>query len=75
MAPRNFEPPELFQMWREPLCIEQDKLARAQTFHQRHKRNLGRIGYAMKHRFAKERTADCDAVKAASERVLFPSFN
>jgi hypothetical protein len=49
MAPRNLQPAKLLQMRGEPLCVEQDELARAQTFHQRYERNLGRIGHAMKH--------------------------
>ena len=71
MAPRNLDPAKLLQMGREPLRVEQDELARAQMFHERHERNLGRIGHAMKHRFAKERAADCDAVKAAGELFSF----
>ena len=75
MAPRNLDPAKLLQMGREPLRVEQSETAAAQTFHQRYERNLGRIGHAMKHRFAKERSADCDAVQAAGERVFFPSFD
>ncbi len=49
MAPRNLYPAKLLQMGREPLRVEQDEFARAQMFHERHERNLGRIGHAMKH--------------------------
>ena len=49
MAPRDLDPAKLLQMWREPLRVEQDELAGAQMFNERHKRNLGRIGHAMKH--------------------------
>jgi len=49
MAPRNLNTPELLQMWREPLRIEQDEFAGTQMFHQRNEGNLGRISYAMKH--------------------------
>ena len=45
----NFDTAKLLQMRREPLCVEQDELARAQTFHQCYERNLGRIGHEMKH--------------------------
>ena len=75
MAPRNLDPAELLQVRGEPLCVEQDEVAGAQMFHQRNQRNLGRISYTMKHRFAKERATNCDAVKATSELVLFPSLN
>ena len=36
MAPRDLDPAKLFQMRREPLRVEQDELAGAQMFHQRH---------------------------------------
>ena len=49
MAPRNLNTPELLQMWRKPLRIEQDEFAGTQMFHQRNKRNLGRISHTMKH--------------------------
>ena len=49
MASRNLDPAKLLQMRREPLCIEQDELARAQMFYERHERNLRCVGYAMKH--------------------------
>ena len=49
MAPRDLDTAKLLQMRREPLRVEQDEIAGAQMFHERHERNLGRIGYAMKH--------------------------
>ena len=49
MVPRDLNAPELLQMWREPLRIEQDKLAGTQVFHERNQGNLGCISYAMKH--------------------------
>ena len=49
MAPRNLGTAKLLQMRREPLRVQQGKLARPQMFHERHERNLGRIGHAMKH--------------------------
>ena len=49
MGPRDLHTAELLQMWRQPLRVEQDELAGAQMFHERHQRNLGRIGHAMKH--------------------------
>ena len=49
MAPRDLDTAKLLQMRREPLRVEQGKLARPQMFHERDERNLGRIGYAMKH--------------------------
>ena len=49
MASRNLRPAKLLQMRREPLRIEQDELARTQMFYERHERNLGCIGYAVKH--------------------------
>jgi hypothetical protein len=49
MAARNLDTAKLLQMRREPLCVEQDELARAQMFYKRYERNLGCIGYAMKH--------------------------
>jgi hypothetical protein len=75
MGPRDLDPAKLFQMGREPLRIEQGELVPAQLFHQRYERDFGRIGYAMKHRFSKERGADRDAVEAASELVFLPSLN
>jgi hypothetical protein len=62
MASRDLDTAKLLQMRREPLRVEQDELARAQMFHQRNKRNLGRISRSMKHRFAKKSAADCDTV-------------
>ena len=49
MAPRDLDPAKLLQMRREPLRVEQGKLALPQMFHERHERNLGRISLAMKH--------------------------
>ena len=49
MASRNLDPAKLLQMGREPLRVEQDKFAGAQMFQERHERNLGSIGHAMKH--------------------------
>jgi hypothetical protein len=75
MAPRNLDPAKLLEMGRNPLRVEKCELARAQMFHERHQRNLRCIGHTMKHRFAKERAADCDTVKATSEAVFFPSLD
>src|SRR5262245_57273695 len=75
MGSRNLDPAKLLQMGCEPLCVEQDELAREQVFHERHERNLGCIGHPMKHRFAKKRAADCDAVKATGEPIFFPSLD
>jgi hypothetical protein len=44
-------------------------------FHQRHERDLGRVGHAMKHRFPKKGTTERDAVKSAGELAFFPCFN
>ena len=49
MAPRDLDTAELLQMRREPLRVQQDELARAQMFYKRYERNLGCIGYAVKH--------------------------
>ena len=49
MAPRNLDAAKLLQMRREPLRVQQDEIAGAQMFHERHERNLGRIGHPMKH--------------------------
>lgn len=75
MVPRNLDTTELLQVRRKPLRVEQDEFANAQMFHERNERNLGRIGYAMKHRFAKKCAADCDPVKAPSELVFLPGFD
>ena len=49
MTARNLDSTKLLQMRRQPLCVEQDELAGAQMFHERHERNLGRVRHAMKH--------------------------
>src|SRR5256885_16904924 len=58
-----------------PLRVEQRKFPRAQMLHQSDQRDLRGIGYAMKHRFAKEGAADGNSVKSASEFVVAPGFN
>jgi len=44
-------------------------------FDQADKRNLGRIAHPMKHRFAEERTADCNPVKSAGQFVFTLGFD
>ena len=75
MVSRNFDPAKLLQVRRQPLRVQQHEFVCAQMFHQRHERDLGRVGHAMKHRFAEERAAHGDAVKAAGELAFFPSFD
>src|SRR5206468_2361665 len=58
-----------------PLRVQERESARAQTFYQGHQRDLRGVRYAMKHRFAKERAADGNAVKSAGEFVLAPRFD
>src|SRR6266568_7689258 len=58
-----------------PLRIEQRKFLSAQAFDQSNQRDLRGVRYAMKHRFAKERAADGNAVKSAGEFVLAPRFD
>jgi hypothetical protein len=75
MSARDFDRAELLQMRREPLRVEQGKLARAQSFHQSNKRDLRCISHAMKHGFAKKRAAHRHTVKAAREFSFAPCFN
>ena len=75
MTPGNLDTAKLLEVGREPLCVEQDELAGAQMFHERHERSLGCISYAMKHGFTEERAADCDTVKAAGELFFLPSLD
>ena len=49
MRPRNLDPAKLLQMGRQPLRVEQDELAGAQMFDERHERNFGCVRYVMKH--------------------------
>ena len=49
MASRNLDSAKLLQVGREPLCVEQYELSRAQMFYERHERNLGCVRYAVKH--------------------------
>src|SRR6266496_3434607 len=58
-----------------PLRVQERESARAQTFYQGHQRDLRGARYAMKHRFAKERAADGNAVKSAGESVFAPRFD
>src|ERR1700736_5829671 len=62
-------------MRRSPLRVEQRKFLLAQTLHQSDQRDLRGVGHSVKHRFAKERAADGDAVKSAGEFVFTPGFN
>jgi len=75
MVSRNFHAAKLLQVRRKPLRVQQHEFACAQMLHQRHERDLGRVGHAMKHRFAKESAAHLDTVKAADELAFFPSFD
>lgn len=75
MVPRNLDSAKLLQVRREPLRVEQDEFVCTQMLHQRHERNLGGISHAMKHRFPKESSTRCDAVKAASEPACLPGFD
>src|SRR6202035_1461709 len=75
MVPRNLDSAKLLQVRREPLRVEQDEFVCAQMLHQRHERNLGGISPAMKHRFPKESSTHCDAVKAPGEPACLPGFD
>ena len=75
MAPRDLDPAKLLQVGGQPLRVEQDELSGTQMLYERYKRNFGRIGDAMKHRFTKKRTADCNSIKAAGECALFPNLD
>ena len=75
MVSRNFHAAKLLQVRRQPLRVEQRELPGAQMLDQTKKRDLGGIGHAMKHRFAKKRAADRDAVEAAGELAFVPSFD
>ena len=52
MVSGNFHAAKLLQVRRQPLRVQQHEFVCAQMFHQRHERDLGRVGHAMKHRFA-----------------------
>ena len=69
MAPRNLEPPELFQMRREPLGVEQCEFSCTQMVDQSDKRDLRCVALAMKHRFAEKRAAKRHAVQSAGEAL------
>ena len=75
MVPRNLDSAKLLQVRRKPLRVEQREFASAQMLHQRHERNLGSVGHAMKHRFAKESSANRDAVKPAGEPACLPGLD
>src|SRR6267143_3514589 len=75
MFPRNFDRAKLFQMRRGPLRIEQREFVRTQTLDQRDQRDLRGVGHAMKHRFAKKRAADGNAVKSPCEFIFAPRFD
>ena len=72
---RNFGRAELGEMRREPLNVEQGETAFSQTFDQLPKRNLGRIGGAVKHRFAEERAADGHAVETSGKLARQPRLH
>src|SRR5260370_28700983 len=75
MISRNFDRAEVFQMGCGPLRVEEREFERAKTFDQSDQGDLRGVGYAMKHRFAKERAADGDAVKSAGEFIFAPRFD
>ena len=75
MLSRNFDRAELLQMRCRPLRVEEREFERAQTFNQSDQGDLRGVRYAMKHRFAKERTAYRDAVQAAGKPALLPGFH
>jgi len=75
MVSRNLNTAKLLQVRCEPLRVQQHEFARVQMIHQRYKRNLRGIGDAMKHRFPKKCSPHRDAVKAAGQPALLPSFD
>ena len=75
MLSRNFDRAELLQMRCRPLRVEEREFERAQTFNQSDQGDLRGVRYTMKHRFAKERAADGDAVKSAGEFIFAPRFD
>src|SRR5205807_6731009 len=75
MLSRNFDRAELLQMRCRPLRVEEREFERAQTFNQSDQGDLRGVRYTMKHRFAKERAADGNAVKSAGEFIFAPGFD
>jgi len=75
MVSRNLNAAKLLEVRCEPLRVEQHEFASAQMLDQRHERNLRCIGRTMKHRFAKKRSAQRNAVKSAGQPALRPSFD
>src|SRR6266700_8242562 len=72
---RNFGSAELLEVRREPLNVEQRETAFSQTFDQPPKRNLGRVGGDVKHRFAEERAADGHAVETSGKLATQPRLH
>src|SRR4051794_11975689 len=72
---RDFLRPELLEMGREPLRIEQGEALRLQLLDERPERDLRRPGRAMEHRLAEKGTADRDTIEAAHQLVRRPRFD
>ena len=74
LGARDFDGAKLFEMGGEPLGIEQDKFSGAQVLDEREQRDFRGVADVVKHRFAKERAANGDAVKAAREFPILPGL-
>ena len=75
---RDFDGAEFLQVWRKPLRVEECEAPLTQPFHEREKRNLGRIPDMMKHRFgfrnspfaqSARECAECEIYRAAESRA------
>src|ERR1043165_1835898 len=72
---RDLQGAELFQMRRDPLGIEENKLPFPEPFHQREEGNFRRVADVVKHRLAEKRTADRESVKTTGKLALLPRFD
>src|SRR4051812_4903849 len=71
----DFDGAELLEMGCDPLRVEENEAALSQVLDQAEKRHLRRLPDVVKHRFAKESTADGDPVKAAGEFAVLPRLH
>ena len=71
----DLDRPELFEVGRHPLNVEQTKTPAPHAIDQRDERDLRGIRHVVKHRFAEKRAAEMNAVEPADQRSSLPRLH
>ena len=59
----------------DELRIKQDIARAVEVIDQKGERHFGRVGHGAKHAFAKESTAQGNAISAANEHIIVPNLD